>query len=641
MRLHLIHLGLLASLLSTSPALASSFLCSQVFSDKVSDVKINDLLGRGEASKITENFKLQLSTLFQTIENYYGPLELKASTVSLNWRQFKADTLKKAGQLKNTNEQYYFIAEVLARMNDGHVSSVLPSSLVYRLPVQLVSAEGKYYSNAVFQAYPAGLRIPKKGDEVVAINGLTPAEFQKQHAVWNASGNSQTNQSMFGMTFGFWSEAGGLPLSKITQDGVTMKFKSHETGEIYDVALPFRKQGIGLIGKELGKPAPAPDIVSGSLAGRNDRSTELQDMPKTSSIFSGFHQLLRAQKPAPHMTNDPVKVSPENSPMRLGEVTPFFKLPESFKPITLPEAMTKEPVLSRLIPEGELMAGTFSHQGKTVGFLRVPSYSPKELAPTIRKLRYLIAELERTTDYLVIDQTNNPGGMVIYSDMLVKSLTGKLDEASHMRFSVKPTQKFLRQYADLRNQIARNEDGAFTAAELEVFLPRVDREYKKILAAFESGKSLSDPVSMLVMSEIFEKAYMRELGQKLPNGMTIGDLMKGLLGVDIAQNQVYTKKIYMMINELDFSGGDATPAILQDYGRARLIGTRTAGAGGTVENFSFRGQQELRVNLTTSLMVRKDGRLVENYGVHPDLPLPLKGSDVADGYSTYFSRVLE
>lgn len=628
-------------MLSTSPASASSFLCSQIFSEDASNVKINDLLGRGEASKITENFKLQLSTLFQTIENYYGPLELKASTVSLNWRQFKADALKKAGQLKNTNEQYYFIAEVLARMNDGHVSTVLPSSLVYRLPVQLISAEGKYYSNAVFQTYPAGVRVPRKGDEVVAINGLAPAEFQKQYAVWNASGNSQTNQSLFGMTFGFWSEAGGLPLSKIAQNGVTLKLKSQETGEIYDVDLPFRKQGIGLIGKDFDKSAPVPDIVSGSLTDRSTRSTELHDMPKTSSIFSGFHQLLRAQKPAPHMTSDPVKTSPENTPMRLGEVTPFFKLPEGFKPIELPEPMAKDPVLSRLLPEGELMAGTFSHQGKTVGFLRVPSYAPKELAPTVRKLRYLIAELERTTDYLVIDQTNNPGGMVIYSDMLVKSLTGKLDESSHMRFSVKPTQKFLRQYADLRNQIARNEDGAFTQAELDVFLPRVDREYKKILAAFESGKSLSEPVSMLAMSEIFEKAYSRELGQKLPNGMSLGDVMKSLLGVDIAQNQVYTKKVYMMINELDFSGGDATPAILQDYGRARLIGTRTAGAGGTVENFSFRGQQELRVNLTTSLMVRKDGRLVENYGVHPDIPLPLKGTDVADGYSTYFNRVLD
>lgn len=632
----------MAALSSSTPATASSFLCSQIFSDQVSAVKINDLLGRGETSKLTENFKLQLSTLFQTIENYYGPLELKASTTSLNWRQFKADALKKAGQLKNTNEQYYFIAEVLARMNDGHVSSVLPSSLVYRLPLQLVAAEGKYYSNAVFQTYPTHLRSPKKGDEVLSIDGLSPAEFQRKYAVWNASGNTQTNQAMFGMTFGFWSEAGGLPLSKITQNGVKMKFKSRENGEIYEIELPFRKQGVGLIGKEFDKSAAAPDIVSGALPGRNDQSTALQDMPKTSSIFSGFHQLLRAQKPAPHMTNDPVKTSPENSPLRLGEVTPFFKLPEGFKKIELPEVMAKDPVLSRLLPEGELLAGTFSHQGKTVGFLRVPSYAPKELAPTVRKLRYLIAELERQTDYLVIDQTNNPGGMVIYSDMLVKSLTGKLDEASHMRFSVKPTQKFLRQYADLRSQIARNEDGAFTKAELETLLPRVDREYQKIYAAFESGKSLSEPVSMLVMSEIFEAAYIRELSQKLPNGLTIGDLMKTLLGgVDIARNQVYTKKVYMMINELDFSGGDATPAILQDYGRARLIGTRTAGAGGTVENFSFRGQQELRVNLTTSLMVRKDGRLVENYGVHPDIPLPLKGTDVADGYSTYFDRVLD
>jgi C-terminal processing protease CtpA/Prc len=97
----------------------------------------------------------------------------------------------------------------------------------------------------------------------------------------------------------------------------------------------------------------------------------------------------------------------------------------------------------------------------------------------------------------------------------------------------------------------------------------------------------------------------------------------------------------MMIDELDFSGGDATPAILQDYGRVKLVGVNTAGAGGTVEQFSSKGMFPVSYSLTTSLMVRPGGRLVENYGVKPDIEFELTAEDVADGFSSSFERMLD
>lgn len=645
MRLIIGHLGLVGSLFLISPAIAApGQSCSRIFEIKTLKAKplvIEDLLDQGTTSKLTDNFKLQWVTLFQAAENYYGPLGLKSSTVGLNWSAMKTMALRAANSTSQIRDQYYAVADFFAQLNDGHVSVSLPSSLVYRLPIQLVSAEGRYFSNALFDSFPKDLRRPDKGDEIVAIDGVSPAEFQKRHAHWNAQGNDLTNQAIFSMTFGFWSEEGGLPLARINQDSIRMKLKSGKDGSLYEINLPFRKMGLGLIGKEPGSTPSNLRHPKASPKAAEGPKILLARAPKTSSVFKKFHALFNVQKPAPKMTNGPFLGAKENRPMRIGETNPFFDLPADFKKIDVPENTPAGQMLKNIVVTQDLLAGTFQRHGKTVGFLRIPSYGPEDLGGTVLGLRYLISQLEKTTDYLVIDQTNNPGGAVVYSDLVVKALAGDWNPATHMEFAVKPTQKFLRQYAEMREEIAKNEEGLYSPAAMVELLTQMDREYSKIHTAYQEGRALSEPVSLLPFSDGFERALAQSLSVSENGGPSIGDMIAGVLGgIDLRQNQVYTKKVYMLINELDFSGGDATPAILQDYKRVTLIGNRTAGAGGTVENFSFQGHLDIDLSLTTSLMVRKDGRLVENYGVQPDVLLPLTGSDVRDGYSSYFERVM-
>ena len=88
--------------------------------------------------------------------------------------------------------------------------------------------------------------------------------------------------------------------------------------------------------------------------------------------------------------------------------------------------------------------------------------------------------------------------------------------------------------------------------------------------------------------------------------------------------------------------------MLQDLGRAKLVGVRTAGAGGTVNSFSFwrAGEIGLSASLTTSLMVRNRGSAhnpwwVENEGVHPDIPFAITPLDVLSGYKGTLERLLE
>lgn len=630
---HLLAAGLLT--LPLLPATAEAQLrCNLIFNES-RDVRIDDLAPGGVNSKLKESFKLQLASLFQTIENQYGPLALKPATAHVDWATFKPELLRKSRELETTNDQYYFLADMLASFNDAHVSIELPSDLSFRLPLQLRPAENGLFVNAIKDSYPEGQRVPKRGDTVLEINGEKPADFQKKFLAWNSAGNDLTNANLFGLTFGNWREQGGLPLSKITDNGVTLRLRAKETGEIYEISLDFKKEGIGLVGMDLDRRDAPPEVVIGAEAAAKRM---FSNRPGTSAIFDKYHSLFRTELPEARLSPlEPVKGRDGTKLMGIGDLEPFFDLPKDFQPIKIPKLASVMPTISK----GDLMAGTFTRNGKKVGFLRIPSYSPENLNAVIPALRYYIHELNRQTDYLVIDQTNNPGGYVLLSDMVVKSLTGSFDASKHLHFAVKPSQGFLRQYLEMRNSIARNEDKLFTEQESKDFVARLEVEYAKIRRAFDEGRNLSEPVSMLVMSEYFERALNKDLTTPVAFGMSSGKLLSTALGVDITQTQVYKKPVYFMINELDFSGGDATPASLQDYGRVKLVGTRTAGAGGTVEEFSMRAISEVTIHLTTSLMVRTGGRLVENYGVHPDIPVPLRASDIADGYSNYFENTMK
>ncbi len=97
----------------------------------------------------------------------------------------------------------------------------------------------------------------------------------------------------------------------------------------------------------------------------------------------------------------------------------------------------------------------------------------------------------------------------------------------------------------------------------------------------------------------------------------------------------------MYINELDFSGGDATPANLVDYGRVTTIGVNTAGAGGAVVQNGSTIQLPFTFSLTNSLMLRANGEYVENIGVAPDVPFELTVEDYVNEFENVFERFMK
>jgi C-terminal processing protease CtpA/Prc len=105
----------------------------------------------------------------------------------------------------------------------------------------------------------------------------------------------------------------------------------------------------------------------------------------------------------------------------------------------------------------------------------------------------------------------------------------------------------------------------------------------------------------------------------------------------------YTKKIVVLINEVDFSAAEFLAAMLQDSKRATLFGQRTAGAGGCAKAVSVPNADRLGIESLTvrwTLAWRVTGRPIEGLGVHPDVHYSITAEDLRFGHRGYRQALL-
>jgi hypothetical protein len=593
--------------------------------------------------------------ILTTIETNYGPLKLKKTTIGVDWQVAKGQFLNQVTKLKTEKQLVALLAKLLFSFNDAHVSIQLPSTLVWTLPLQISYApeSGSYILNyietASAQANLLQGELPPIGAVLVSINGKTPDEVRKSIPALNAAANDLTNQSLFGSKIFSMAEASGIPLSQWENKGWDFEFewKDENNNLIRKTAkLKYSVSGSEVVG--LGTLLTAGTNTSGaqleqalkkSLDKKAFIATIPAEMKAVAALIGSLGELFKTQVQTelPSMETAPNSVTkPIGTKYSIGQTQPLFKLPKDFKSIELP------PDLAAQFNPSQVFAGTFTRNGQRVGLLRIPTYSIAEVWAAPKVIDFLIRRLEASTDYLILDQMNNPGGAVVYSDFWIQALVGATNPQKHLQFRVKPTSGFLSKFRDLVSSL--NSIAYFLPENERLpLMAEVREQFEIVQRAFISHENLSQPVSLLPMAKLIQ-GYLYLMAKFNDTTSKQGDLFAQMPEYSLTKPGVYTKPIYMVINQFDFSGGDATPASLQDYGRVKLIGTRTAGAGGTVESFSSRqGFLQFTYSLTTSLMYRPGNQTtpyVENYGVIPDIALPATAEDYVSGFSTYLDRML-
>jgi hypothetical protein len=242
-----------------------------------------------------------------------------------------------------------------------------------------------------------------------------------------------------------------------------------------------------------------------------------------------------------------------------------------------------------------------------IGYLRIPHYMPINsvtgaFEPDRRfdQYEYAISVLEENTVGLIIDQDHNCGGSVTFLEDLLGLFFQKSTDPMAFRLLA-----------------SKNEYLTFKGWQSGL------SEHSLRYLFFQN---IIDSIKASWQADEFLTSQTLALGGK-----------KSILPHQVQ----YTKPILMLIDEMSGSGGDAFPAMMQGHGRAKLLGTRTMGAGGHVVQTPPLFYSGINVRLTKSLFYRPDGVPVENNGAVPDVEYSHTVQDHLDGYTAYQALYLK
>ncbi|NGX61244.1 MAG: hypothetical protein K940chlam9_00727 [Chlamydiae bacterium] len=254
-----------------------------------------------------------------------------------------------------------------------------------------------------------------------------------------------------------------------------------------------------------------------------------------------------------------------------------------------------------------------------VGYIRLPHYLGDE--EEVEEFGILMNYFQQNTDALVLDQMNNPGGSIFYLYGLASTLTNRPLFAP-------------------KHHITLTQEEVSTAITLLSYLDQVCDTYsaKEVLGDNIGGYMIDYKFAQLM------RDFCHFLIKQWNEGRLYTELTH-LYGVDHIlphPEYRYTKPILLLVNELCFSGGDFFPAVLQDSNRAKVMGTRTSGAGGYVANVQFPNHTGMQsFSLTGSLAERRDSTPLENLGVVPDIPYTLTTEDLENHYSEFADAIVQ
>ncbi len=587
------------------------------------------------AATVTDS--IEIESLFHTIETNYGPLEYKHRQIGLDWNKTKDNYRVLLQNAANTTEFYLTAARLLGELKDAHVHSELPTSFEAKLPLQFTHVEGKtvanYVSGKVVRLKTCPIAV---GDELVSLDGQTPDDIRQKLGAVRGLGNARSDLAFLTRALTSRAEKNGLPVPAGTKPIAKLELRN-ANNQLYTCDIAWDVKGSRLV--EL-KPSGS-EYLNSTWGARTDKP--LKTFIENLILLQNKLVLLQAPFPMDGLLAAKADKDEKGLKIDIGHKKPFYPMPKTYHEFEAPALM------KTLISASGMQAGTFLHNGKTIGYLRIPDYVAGHPIFSQFALRYIMYRLEDEAQWLIIDQMNNPGGYVQFSDALVESLVGKIDTNRHMKFAVKPTQDFLRIYAEILSLLETSSDDdtlKIPAAFKAKYIPLLRREMDKVVNAYAANDNLSEPIDFYLMSELVtelvDTLLVRLISEEYPK---ISGLLKfaarQLLGIDPGKKYKFTKRVYMLTNELDFSGADATPAVLKDYDRVTLVGVNTAGAGGSVGMFSHHVKNPFKFSLTQSLMIRKGNALVENVGVKPDIGLEVSLTDIKTNYKGYFDRVLK
>lgn len=544
------------------------------------------LSGHAKADPVKDSVALELSFIKRVFETGYAPAGWKKQ--EYGWTMQSAyntaiNDLSTKGQLSAT-EYRNIILNMVGSTKDYHVSAQFYTTEAASLPFQISGTQGRYFVTYIDQEKVDKQTFPVSvGDEITTFGGRPVADVLAELKVQVRGGVDTTDARLAELYLTRRSARLGV---EVPQGPIDIVFKKRDNTIV-------KRQMVWTYMPETIEWKPDPTTFK-ALASQNQISKKQFLKPNMSwGMLTNYMESQAENK----VLENPYTIGGRRSFVpRLG------------------------PVVWETAATDRFDAYIYKHEsGKLVGVVRIPAYAGANGA-AFNDFRTIIKRFKDTTDAMVIDQVNNPGGSVFYVLALMSVLSDQPIKVPDHHITLWPA--MVDENVQLVKQLERVKNDADVAAAMGTNqLDGFPLNYQFAQSMLDFGRKVQAEWSA---------------GHKLTSPLHLWGADK----VNPDPNVNYTKPIMVLVNELDFSGGDFFPAILQDNQRAKIFGLRTSGAGGYILGVDFPSSLGLKsFSFTGSLARRMNNKPIENLGVTPDIVYDWTVNDFQNNYVDYKAAI--
>ena len=533
----------------------------------------------GELTHILENIS-------STFTDYYAPREWKKEQFGWNL-EAEIKTLEESVRSGEKISQFHEnLKQFFIKTRDYHTGIYFSDTSTSSIPIGIKYIDGDFYLAYMDSSIPPSFPL-MLGDKITHFNNIEVKEV-----AYNLMGRVENPKNTD------WA----LAAKKLTNRvGI-----SHDKMEKGSVIIKADREGVSVFG-QLVWNYNANLMNFWKIKARKIKTPIVADVPEIPEVHEEIKDSMRAL--IEHIESRPHKVA-------FADHMKQAALDKASNPLTLGAKESFLPKLGNKVvwtaeKDSRWQAYIYMNgDNKLIGFIRLPTFAPSEsdYAERAKEFGEIIKKMEELTDALIIDQQNNPGGSIFYLYALLSMLSDQPLKNPHHRFTI-------------------DSKEVWQAHEM---IKKIDLAIKLLPLL---GDSLGDMHGYPINQQFFlhMKSYFQFIVEQWQDKKTLTDPYF-LYGVDYIQPHPeynYTKKIVVLTNELDFSAADFFPAILQDSGRAIIMGNKTAGAGGYVLSNADRNRVGvMQYTYTGSHALRADGKPLEDNGVTPDVPYGVTPEDL-------------
>lgn len=502
------------------------------------------------------------------VAKQYAPYAWKIQAFGYDALQLRP-WLERLERVSDDLSYYELCMEYVASLRDLHSGYFLQSDFTAELPLYVDLYDGKALIEYVDRSWLPESQYPiQPGDELVSVDGVTPEEWIRYVSRLQSFANERATRRWAIEQIAFRQQA-VLPRAHQIGDTAEVVVRRSPMGPDRIFRIPWIKSGTPL--ERIG---PVPDPVRGKAG-----DARQADGPRAEEWFTAGRSI-----PA-------VRRLPRAKRLRgFGRVTPVFELPEGF--VTRVGRGSSDQIYS----------GWLEASGYRIGYLRLPQFPTSAFSRNtmLRQVESEIAWHKANTDGLIVDVMRNPGGDQCLANEILRRLIPYpfRTTGDEIRPTLEIVHWFRQDVEDARNSGA----DWLTLHMLEAFLRDVE-------TAYHEYRGITGPLPVCGLFLDLEP-------WRAPDGTVLA----------------YDRPLIVLVDDFSTSAADSFPAVLQDAGRALVVGMPTAGGGGLSLESPLGFYAEASVALSYSLGTRAreyqhpglpPTAYLENAGVHPDVELDL------------------